>query len=71
LEILLKNLQGSKIENLDISHNRITKDGAIESLVFLKNTRLKYINLKNNIIEATEKHKIISEFRKKDIQIDI
>ena len=70
-DILLRNLQSSRIENLDVSGNRITRDGALECLPFFKGTNVKYVNFKNNIIEAIEKHRIISEYRRRDIQIDI
>lgn len=68
---LMRNLQSSKIETLDLSNNRISKEGMLECLSFFKGTKIRTVNFKYNIVEANEKTKVISEYRKKDILVEI
>lgn len=70
-ETLIRSLQGSKIENIDLNSNRITREGAIDVLPLLKETRVRYVNFKHNIIEGSEKSKLSAEYKRKGIDVEI
>lgn len=69
-ETLVRCLQGSRIENVDLNSNRITKEGAIDVLPLLKDTRVRYVNFKHNIIEGSEKAKLSAEYKRRGVDIE-
>jgi hypothetical protein len=71
LESLLRCLQTARLENIDLSNNRITREAALESLALLKRTRVRFVNLRNNIIEGAEKGRLVAEFKRRGIDIEI